>query len=112
MTPAEKLNSAIDFVAHSREELKKGQVVVLEGFQHDVKKICEEIAQLPQAEKIKFTPTLNELSKQLKVLEAELRNQQHGVQQEIFSLNRKHKALKSYQTVSHSHKIPDKKDEQ
>lgn len=114
MKISEKLDQSIDFLADARSELKEGKVVILEGFQNNVRDICEDIAALPKEEMLSYQAKLSELSDLLKILEKELRDQQTSVQQEIFSLNRKQKALKTYETVSHSHKPDpgrDKKDE-
>ena len=107
MSTALNLDQALEFIAHSRSELKDGKVVVLEGLQLDIKKICEDISALPQDEMAKYSSILGELAEQLKTLEKELREQRMQVQQDIFGLNRKQKALQSYQTVSHSHKKED-----
>ena len=104
MDTAEKLNQAVKFITRSREELQAGKVVVLEGFQEEVRKLCEDIAALSPQNMLEFAPQLQQLSDDLRIFEQELRSQQTLVQQDIFSLNRKQKALKTYQTVSHSHK--------
>lgn len=107
MTTAEKLDQALQFLANSRRELAEGKVVVLEGFQNDVQSLCAELGNMPVGEMSQFAPKLEELSSSLAILEKELREQQMSVQQEIFSLNRKQNALKSYQQVNHSHKNPE-----
>jgi len=108
MDTAKKLDDAIEFIARSRQALEGGSVVVLDGFQNEVKDICTIIAALPMEEMLQYSSKLEKLMDNLGVLEKELREQQSLVQQEIFKLNRKQNALKSYQTVSHSHKKEEK----
>lgn len=104
---AQKLDEAISFIEKSRETLKGGEVVELEGFQHEVKNICDIIGGLPVGEMMQHKDKMQELSTLLIILESELRAQQSEVQQEIFKLNQKQKALHTYQQASHSDKKED-----
>ncbi len=104
METAKKLDTAIEFLNQSRRELEAGKVVALEGFQNEVREICADIAALPNDIMLSYSPKIQQLSETLKILEQELREQQTSVQQQLFGLNRKQKALQSYETVSHSDK--------
>lgn len=104
MGTAEQLDEAIDFINYSRDELSKGNVVVLEGFQERVKVICGEIANMPVNDMLQYAGKLQELSKLLQHFETDLRQQQALVQKEMVNLNQKQKALKTYETINSSDK--------
>ena len=102
MQPDDRLHAAINFIADTRAQLAEGKVVVLEGFQYEVEAIHHLIGAMPPTEAKKYRPFITKLIEDLDVLKVELVEQQHKVQQEIFSLNRRQKALKSYETSKHS----------
>lgn len=103
-----KLDEALNFIETARAELEQGNVVVLDGFQDEIRELCVAMETLPVTDMQKYSEKLNMLGTNLQTLEEELKNQQGLVQSEIMELNHKQKALKSYETASYS----DKKDGQ
>lgn len=103
-TPEQKLDDAINFIVTSREQLKEGTVVSMDGFQDVVAELCVDLGKLPVGEMTRLSEKLNVFAEGLQALEDELKEQQDQVQNEIQNLALKQKALKSYESTSHSDK--------
>jgi hypothetical protein len=102
MEAAKKIDDAINFIHQVHEELKNGNMVVLEGFQDEIQAICTDIAKLPSTETAPYQDKLTALADGLQVLEVELRSKHAEVRYEIMELNKKQNALKSYQQTNYS----------
>ena len=101
------LARAISFLKNSTHELKEGRLVSLDAFQQQVRSICEELSVVPASDKTMYSEKLQVLADFLRSFETDLRARQAEVNFELMSLNAKQKALKSYETATHSVKKKD-----
>ena len=103
------IDSAIAFVQMARDELKSGNMTVLQDFEKMVADIQKMAVTMPKEKNTLIVEKLNELADVVRNFEIELRSLHADVKYELMALNQKQKALKTYETVNYS--APIKKDE-
>ena len=104
---AKRIEDAINFLKNSTHELKEGRMVSLDAFQDQVRGICVDLETVPAADKIVCAEKLQVLADFLKDFETDLRARQAELNFELMNLSANQKALKSYESVSHSVKRKD-----
>lgn len=87
------------FVAESRSMLAAGAVMELSGLDAQVARLCKEVLQLSQDERVRYADDLQRLLSELNGLGEALMRQRDFVSSEILNLPNRLKASTAYRTI-------------